>query len=106
MRFVMKFLTGEKQLPSRSEMLKDMHTQLENHYKKGYRKRLTHFLGSEQKEYYDQLAEIADIDNIPEVLSKMHYDARRTMLRDPEHYQQYKYTVIDDKTFIKEMGDE
>lgn len=83
-------------------MLEDMRTQLENHYKKGYRKRLTHFLGSEQKEYFDQLAKIADIENIPEVMPEMHFDARTAMLRDPSEYQKYKYTIIDNKTFTKE----
>ena len=98
----MKFLTGEKKLPSKSEMLKDMHIQLEKHYRKGYRKRLTHFLGSEQKEYYNQLAQMADIENIPEVMSDMHFAARTTMLQEPEQYQNYKYTIINDKTFIRE----
>ncbi|XP_055306207.1 senecionine N-oxygenase-like isoform X2 [Sitodiplosis mosellana] len=76
-------------LPPKSEMLKDMQTQLQNHYKKGYRKRLTHFLGPEQKEYFDQLAEMADIENIPEVMSDMHFIARTTMLREPAQYQRY-----------------
>lgn len=98
----MKFLTGEKMLPSKSKMLEDMHTQLQNHYKKGYRKRLTHYLGSEQKEYFNQLAEIADIENVPEVMSEIHFNARTTMLREPSQYQKFKYTIIDDKTFTKE----
>lgn len=102
----MKFLTGEKKLPSKSEMLKDMHIQLENHYRKGYRKRLTHFLGSEQKEYFNQLAQMADIENIPKVMSDMHFTARTTMLKEPQQYQNYKYTIIDDKTFIREKCDD
>lgn len=106
MRFVMKFLTGEKKLPSKSEMLEDMHIHLEKHHRNGYRKRLTHFLGPEQKEYFNQLTQMAEIENIPEVMSDMHFVARNTMLKEPEQYQNYKYTIIDDKTFIREKYDD
>ncbi|XP_031638724.1 senecionine N-oxygenase-like [Contarinia nasturtii] len=105
-RFAMKFITGQKELPSKSEMYSDMQFQLKEHYGKGYRKRYTHYLGKEQKEYFKQLSEIADIDNIPSVMADMHYDARATILKDPAEFRKYKYTIIDDNTFTKERHED
>lgn len=98
----MKFITGEKKLPSKYEMLEDMHINLQNHYNKGYRKHYTHFLGPEQKEYFKQLADAAGVENIPDVMADMHFDSRSTMARAPSQFRKYKYTIIDDKTFTKE----
>lgn len=101
-RFALKFFSGEKKLPSKSEMMSDMHKQLETHWKKGYRKHYSHYLGPEQKEYFKQLSEIAGIENVPEVIAAMHSDSRATMVREPANFRKYKYTIIDDKTFTKE----
>lgn len=98
----MKFLSGEKKLPSKPDMLSDMHKQLENHWKKGYRKHYSHYLGPEQKEYFTQLSETAEIENIPDVIAAMHFDSRTTMVREPAGFRKYKYTILDDKTFTKE----
>lgn len=98
----MKFLSGEKKLPSKSEMLSDMHEKLQIHWNKGYRKHYTHYLGPEQKDYFKQLSETADIDNIPDVIAAMHFDSRATLVREPAEFRKYKYIIIDDKTFIKE----
>lgn len=98
----MKFLSGEKKLPPKSEMLSDMHEQLRIHWNKGYRKHYTHYLGPEQKEYYKQLSETAEIENIPDVLAAMHFDSRASMARAPAEFRKYKYIIVDDKTFIKE----
>lgn len=98
----MKFITEAKQLPTKSQMLADMHAQTQNHWNKGYRKCYSHYLGPEQKEYFKQLSEIADVANVPDVLCDMHYDSRATMARNPSQFRKFKYIIIDDKTFIKE----
>lgn len=98
----MKFITGAKRLPSKHEMLDDMHTQTQKHWNKGYRKRYTHYLGPEQKEYYQQLAETAGVENVPDVLADMHFDSRAAMVRAPSQFRKYKYIIVDEKTFRKE----
>lgn len=101
-RFAFQFISGAKQLPPKSEMLQDMRAQTQIHWNKGYKKHQTHYLGPEQKDYYQQLAETAGIENLPDVLAAMHLDSRQTMARDPTQYRKYRYTIIDDKTFKKE----
>lgn len=98
----MKFLSGEKKLPSKSGMYSDMHIQMQLHYGKGYSKRLTHYLGPGQKEYHRRLSEIAEIENIPDVMAGMHFDSVAFSRKAPSEFRKYKYTIIDDKTFIKE----
>lgn len=99
----MKFITGEKKLPTKYEMIEDMHKQLQRHWDKGYRKRYTHYLGPEQMEYFQQLVEISGVENIPAVFAAMHYDSRAALAREPEQFRKYEYTIIDDKTFTKEI---
>lgn len=100
--FALKFISGAKILPPKEVMLQDMRANTQMHWNKGYRKHQTHYLGPEQKEYYRQLAEIAEIDNLPDVLAAMHLDSRQTMARDPLNYRKYRYHIVDDKTFTKE----
>lgn len=78
-----------------------MQTQI--HWNKGYRKRYTHYLGPNQKEYYKQLSETAEIENIPDVLCAMHFDSDHELLCNTAEFRKYKYIIIDDKTFTKEL---
>lgn len=79
-----------------------MRIQTQIHWNKGYPKRNSHLLGPEQADYFKQLAETADIENIPSVLTAMHYDSRQSMAKDPTDFRKFKYIMIDDKTFRKE----
>lgn len=83
-------------------MLKDLRVQTHIHWNKGYRKAYTHYLGPEQKEYYEQLSECADIENIPDVLCAMHFDSVLTMEREPAEFRNYKYIIINSSSFRKE----
>lgn len=98
----MKFISGDKRLPSKSEMLKDSRADTQIHWNKGYPKRKTHYLGQEQREYFNQLSELAEIKNLPLVFTAMHYDASSGLRDNPTQFRKYKYTIIDEKTFKKE----
>lgn len=100
-RFALKFISGAKELPPKETMLMDMRANTQIQWNKGYKKHQTHFLGPEQKEYYQQLAEVAEIENLPDVLAAMHFDSRQTMAKDPLNYRKYRYEMVDDKTFTK-----
>lgn len=47
-RFCMKFLTREKELPSREEMLRETNDEMEKRWAKGYKKRQAHMMGPVQ----------------------------------------------------------
>ena len=83
-----------------------MWTQTENHWNNGYRVKESHFLGPEQKAYYKQLADTAKIENIPDVIGDIHWDSHDEAVADPSGYRNNKYTIIDDKTFIRQRIDE
>lgn len=101
-RFALKFISGAKTLPSKEAMLTDMRANTQIQWNKGYKKHQTHYLGAEQKEYYRQLAETAEIENLPDVVAAIHFDSRQTMAKDPLNYRKYRYHIVDDKTFTKE----
>lgn len=76
------------------------------HWNKGYRKHYTHYLGPEQKDYFKQLADAADIENIPDVIAAMHFDSRATMVHDPAEFRNYKYIIDSDQKFTKVLEQE
>lgn len=102
MRFAMKFISGQKKFPSKYEMFADMNEQMEKHWKKGYNKFKSHFLGPEQVEYFKQLSETADVQNVPKVIVDMEFDSGKTQKILPYSFRNYKYTITDDETFVKE----
>lgn len=101
----MKFISGEKKLPSRNEMLDDMWTTMKKHWNKGYRKHYSHFLGSDPRDYYTQLSELAGITNIPEILTSIHQNSSECLKEDPLGFRNYKYVIIDNNNF-KRMKDD
>lgn len=98
----MKFITGAKILPSKWEMLTDMHTKYQNLRTMGKRNRYIHNLGTLQKQYYHELADTAEIEGIPDVLADIHVDSDAILESSPFEFRKYKYTVLDDKSFIRE----
>lgn len=70
-------------------------------WNKGLPKRRTHRLKSAD-EYFKQLADTGDIQGMLEVFLNVDIENYNTSLREPTEYRKYKYTLIDDKTFIKE----
>ncbi|XP_031617452.1 senecionine N-oxygenase-like [Contarinia nasturtii] len=100
-RFSLKFISGAKKLPLKSEMLEEMLNFTEAQQKKDVSKFDYNLLGP-NKEYYEKMAQTADITKITDVYMNIYSDAYPSPDEDPFGYRQYKYTIIDDKTFIKE----
>lgn len=44
----MKFLSGQKALPSKKEMIQDTEDEMKSRWEKGYKKRQAHLMGSNQ----------------------------------------------------------
>lgn len=102
----MKFLSGNKKLPSKSEMMADMRLHTQIHWNKGYPKHHSHCLALEQRDYYRQLSETADIENLPDVLLAIFLDHFVTFGKEPSGYRKFRYTILDEKTFSKVKSDE
>lgn len=102
----MKFITGEKQLPSKSEMIMDMQTQTQIHLNQGYRKHRAHFFLQHEKEYLAQLSEIADLEQISPVLLDIGLDSIKSSKVEPMEFRKYKYIIVNDNTFKKEKYEE
>lgn len=87
-------------------MMEDMRIQTQIHWDKGYSKHRSHCLAIEQKDYYRQLSETGDIENLPDVLSAIFLDHFVTVGKEPSDFRKYRYTIQDEKTFSKEKSEE
>lgn len=87
-------------------MMADMRMQTQIHWNKGYRKHHSHCLAFEQGDYYRQLCETADIENLPDVLLAIWLDHSVTFGKEPSEYRKFRYTILDDKTFSKVKSEE
>ncbi|XP_031619214.1 dimethylaniline monooxygenase [N-oxide-forming] 2-like [Contarinia nasturtii] len=104
-QFVLKFISGAKQLPSKSEMFLDMQVQTFTHWNRGFNKNKTHYLylhQSSMSEFRNQLSEIAGPEKVKAttVLRAIVLDVYETRLKDID-FRKYKYVIIDDNTFKK-----
>lgn len=101
----MKFISGEKKLPSRYEMLEDQMVEAQTQWNKGYPKAKTHDIARDQKAYQKQLSELADIKNLPDVFYAMYFDVSSGLHEQPTQFRKFRYTIIDDHTFVKERAE-
>lgn len=67
---------------------------------KGIPEHYIHYLGKEQQNYYKQLADTADIENIPDVIAEIHLDALDEGVKNPKAFRDFRYT-IDGNKFTK-----
>lgn len=121
-RFVMKFLSGEKPWPTKAEMLKDTEEEMQKRWSKGLKRRQAHMMGTDQVRmntllcawkcffnkfirfqniYYDDLSSSAGIENLKPVMTLLHNDSSQRFLDDLVNFRKDIYRIIDDETFIK-----
>lgn len=99
---MLKFISGEKKLPSKSEMKEDLRVQTEKVWKDCDSKRKTHRMISSDRDYVNQLSTVGDIETIPEVIQAIGDNALMEFLQHPTTFRNLKYHVIDSNTFTKE----
>ncbi|XP_006622656.1 senecionine N-oxygenase-like [Apis dorsata] len=100
-RFVLRYWSGKKDFPPKTDMLKDETQELESRKKEGLQKRHFHMMGFKQDCYYDDLANTAGITPLPPVLTKLHNESSLLFLDDLVHYREKRYKIIDDYNFIQ-----
>lgn len=100
-RFCLKFISKQKSLPSKEEMMKDFHDEINERTAKGLKKHQFHMMGSEQNKYYADLAKIADIEPLKPVITKLHNWSSMRFLDDLTNFRKDVFRILDDETFIK-----
>lgn len=99
-RFYLKFMTGEKLLPSREIMVADTEKDMNERWQRGLSRRKAHSFGNGyQNEYYRDLAVTADIQPIKQYVTKMYSENQRNRQKDIKTFRNYKFTIINDETF-------
>lgn len=86
-------------------MLEDQMAEAQKQWNKGYPKAKTHDIARDQKEYQKQLSELAGIKNLPEVFYEMYFDVSKGLYDQPTQFRKFRYTIIDDHTFIKQKAE-
>ncbi|XP_076280269.1 senecionine N-oxygenase [Lasioglossum baleicum] len=100
-RFLLKFWSGQRDFPSKADMLREEKEELEKKLKQGLGKRHFHMMGYEQGDYYDDLARTAGVTPLPPVLTKLHNESSMRFLDNLTHYRESRYKIIDDYNFIQ-----
>lgn len=83
-------------------MYADQLAEAQRLWDKGYPKAKTHDVAVDQKEYQKQLSELADTKDLPHVFYDMFFDIIDGLTNNPTGFRKYKYTIIDDNTYVKE----
>lgn len=104
-QFALKFVTGEKRLPTKQEMLEDAQTQSLILLNKGQPMHKLHVLHLPDVawDYLKQLWDTADLEQLPDVSYAIYKDSILTSATQSNEFRKYNYKIIDDKTFIKEI---
>jgi dimethylaniline monooxygenase (N-oxide forming) len=100
-RFCLKFMTNQKKLPSKDEMMNDFNDEIKERVKKGLKKHQLHMMGPDQNKYYADLASIADIEPLKPVITKLHNWSSLRFLDDLTNFRKDIFRIIDDETFVK-----
>lgn len=100
-RFALQYLSGDKKLPSKEEMLSDMQHHIEVHMSRHQSNRSSQFFELEHREYFKELSDLMNIESPPEVISTIYLDNDAMRKGDPTTFRKYRYIVIDDIRYLK-----
>ncbi|XP_065077840.1 senecionine N-oxygenase-like isoform X2 [Ochlerotatus camptorhynchus] len=106
-RFIMKYYSGSRLLPSREEMMEDFEKEINDRWARGLQKRQAHMMGGEvQRVYYNDVAKTADIEPIPPVMINMHIASHRRKNEDLSGYRNDIFRAVDKENFEVEYVEE
>jgi dimethylaniline monooxygenase (N-oxide forming) len=105
-RFCLTFMTGRKQLPSKSDLLGELKREMKERKDQGLPKSRAHFLGPGiQDEYYAKLADIAGIEPIKPVIGKIFAKGLCNLLHCSDSFRESVFRIVDDENFTIEHKD-
>ncbi|XP_059486507.1 senecionine N-oxygenase-like [Neocloeon triangulifer] len=100
-RFSFSLMSGKCDLPSKEEMYEELRADQEWRRNKGLGPRQAHKLGSLQQQYYDELAQIAHIESIDVVVSKLSLESTKRIFSDLCTFREAKFKIIDKENYIE-----
>lgn len=100
-RFALKYLSGDKTLPSKDEMLSDMQQHIEIHMNRHNSSRSSQFFALEHRDYFTELSNLTDVESPPEVISSIYLDNDAMRKGDPTTFRKYRYIIVDDIRYVK-----
>lgn len=100
-RFFLKFLSGGKAFPSREEMLADTEKEMAERWARGFSIRKAHAMGDDQRQYYFDLATLAEVEPIKPVVIDVMELATVRLMQDFENFRKDSYRILDDEKFEK-----
>uniref|UniRef100_A0A1I8PUP4 Flavin-containing monooxygenase n=1 Tax=Stomoxys calcitrans TaxID=35570 RepID=A0A1I8PUP4_STOCA len=100
-RFTLEYWKGNKEFPSKEEMLQNTRRLMDQRFARGFRKRQAHMMGEDQLDYYNDLAETAAIENIKPVMTYLHNESSRRFLDDLLHFREDVFRIVDNESFVK-----
>lgn len=90
----MHYLNGNGHLPTEQKMLQDTETDIGQRFALGWPKKKAHSVaGQFHREYFDDLANTANIPKIPEVFLKIYDDCGQRRSKDPIGYRNDNYRI-------------
>lgn len=96
MRFCLHYLNGNGQLPDEREMLEDTEQDIGKRFSLGWPKKKAHsVMGQFQREYLDDLANIANIPKVPDIYVKIYEDCGQRRSMDPIKYRDDIYRITE-----------
>lgn len=96
----MEYWNGNATLPSREEMFSDSENELKKRLELGWPKKKGHSIGGElQRQYFNDLSQIANIENVREIFLQIYEDSAKRRTEHPKNYRNDVYTIIDDEHF-------
>ncbi|UXI15348.1 Vacuolar protein sorting-associated protein 45 [Sarcoptes scabiei] len=99
--YYMKILTGEIRLPSKSDMIKDTETDLQERMMQGLRPKDRHLFQADRMEsYLDDLSEQAKIRPLNKVILKLHRELFAVRLANILTYKRFDYRLISDEDYV------
>ena len=100
MKFFLKVLLGEIQLPSKDEMMEDLNNDIKSRLKDKQRKKDFHKLWKDRADkYFSDLSNLGNLEPIPPVLIKMFTNAFFRALKDIQSFREATYRIIDNENF-------
>lgn len=104
MRFSVKFISGQKPLPLKEEMLLDFERDLYERQMQRMEKRKMHQLGHGRvRPYFASLSSIAEIEPVKPVYLDLYERSGYVRNNDRKNFRRYKYQVLDDYSFRESL---
>lgn len=100
-RFFLTYLTDQKRLPLKEDMIRDCMNEMNQRWQKGLKKHQAHVMGEDQGNYYDELAAVSNLKPLQPVMTKLHNYSSSRFLDDLTNFRKDVFRILDDEIFIK-----